>query len=71
MKKIKFAVLFFIIAQTGILYSQTTPEQIFSKGLEAFYGANFQEGIKYFSEYIISAPQISEVTITGDYVISQ
>ncbi len=56
MKKIKLAVLFFIIAQTGILYSQTTPEQIFSKGLEAFYGANFQEGVKYFSEYITSAP---------------
>lgn len=55
MKKIFFSLaIFFHI--TNISYSQTTPEQILSKGLEAFFGAEFQDGIKYFNEYIEISP---------------
>lgn len=36
-------------------YSQTTPKEIFEKGLESYYNSKFQDGIKYFDEYIESA----------------
>ncbi|MEO8210782.1 MAG: tetratricopeptide repeat protein [bacterium] len=45
-------ILFFI---TNV-YSQTTPEQIFKEGLNAYYGARYQDAIKFFDEYIKSQP---------------
>lgn len=55
MNKRYFVVLLIQLLSINVLYSQTTPRQIFEKGLEAFYGGNFQDGIKYFTEYIAVA----------------
>lgn len=38
------------------IYSQTTPAQNFNKGLEMYYGAKYQEAVKFFDEYIKSEP---------------
>ncbi|MDQ3019512.1 MAG: tetratricopeptide repeat protein [Bacteroidota bacterium] len=38
------------------IYSQTTPDQIFKEGLNAYYGAKYQDAIKFFDEYIKSEP---------------
>ncbi|MDQ3019513.1 MAG: tetratricopeptide repeat protein [Bacteroidota bacterium] len=56
MKLAKASSIIFILFIALNTYSQTTPEQIFSKGLENFYGGKFNDAIKFFSEYIKSAP---------------
>ncbi|HMQ69569.1 MAG TPA: tetratricopeptide repeat protein [Ignavibacteria bacterium] len=57
MKILKFYILLLIYALTvNIGSSQTTPGEIYQKGMEAYYGANFDVGINYFTEYIKIAP---------------
>lgn len=53
MKKILIAVTLLI---SSAVLAQTTPEQIFSKGLEYFYAAKFQDAIKYFDDFVASKP---------------
>jgi len=57
MKKI-FLTLFVLISVLSVnrAFSQTTPGEIFQKGLEAYYGARFADGIKYFDDYIKIMP---------------
>ena len=44
--------LVLILVSSNFCFSQYTPQQIYRLGLKAYYEANFQEAIKYFSEYI-------------------
>lgn len=54
--KIKYFLLIAIlIFFTAATYSQTTPKEIFEKGLENYFNSKYQDGIKYFDEYIKSA----------------
>lgn len=50
--KTLFLILIFLCS--SITYSQTTPGQVYAKGLEYFYSAKFNDAIKYFDEYIKS-----------------
>lgn len=52
--KIYTIIFLIIIAITGTINAQTTPEEIFNKGLEYYYGGNYEEAITYFSDYIKS-----------------
>ncbi len=56
MKTIKPSILFLLLTLSLNTYSQSTPQEFFNNGLEAFYGARFQDGIKYFDTYIKSMP---------------
>ncbi|MCB0728725.1 MAG: tetratricopeptide repeat protein [Ignavibacteria bacterium] len=57
MKLIKLSLLVFIsIITIKNASSQTTPAEIYQKGMEAYFGANFDVGINYFTEYIKIAP---------------
>ena len=46
-----FILLSFLLI-TGNSFSQNLPQQTFDNGLEAFYDGRFQDGVKYFTEYI-------------------
>lgn len=53
MKKNKLSLFILIsIISVNTSFSQTTPAEIFQKGLEAYYGARFDDGIRYFDDYI-------------------
>ena len=45
-------ILLTLLFLTGKSFSQNSPQQTFDNGLEAFYDGRFQDGIKYFTEYI-------------------
>ena len=49
--KTLFILLSFLFL-TGNTFSQNSPQQTFDNGLEAFYDGRFQDGIKFFTEYI-------------------
>ncbi len=57
-----FTIIIFLILfiSTRFALSQSTPEEIFSKGLENFNTANFPDAIKYLDEYIESSPNDSK-----------
>ncbi len=54
MKTWVYLLIIFLFLQNSFIYSQTTPADIFNKGLEAYYGSKFENGINYFDEYIKS-----------------
>lgn len=56
MKHILLLTAFIIQIFSANIFSQTTPDQIFNKGLENFYGGKFQDAIKFFDDYIKIAP---------------
>ncbi|MBV6478130.1 MAG: hypothetical protein HGGPFJEG_00878 [Ignavibacteria bacterium] len=53
--KIKYCSIPVILLLFSNVYSQTTPKEIFQKGIENYFNSKFQDGIKYFDEYIKSA----------------
>lgn len=54
MRKSIITILFLLSFHAVNSYSQTTPEQIFVKGMEAFYNSDFKQGIIFFNDYIAS-----------------
>ena len=56
MKTLNTALLILSLSLSTITYSQSTPQDFFNKGLEAFYGGQFQDGVNFFDTYIKSMP---------------
>ncbi len=56
-KLLLFLIIIFVFKES---YSQTTTPEVFSKGLEYYYGAKFQDGIQFFDDYIKSMPNDSK-----------
>lgn len=49
--KIFFTIILLVLF-TGISHSQNSPQQTFDNGLEAFYDGRYQDGVKFFTDYI-------------------
>lgn len=56
MRYCKILILFFIILKINFIQAQTTPEEIFAKGIENFMEGNHQDAVKYLDEYVLSSP---------------
>lgn len=51
-----FYTIVIIFCFTGVTFAQSSPDEIYSKGVEYFYRGEFHDAIKYFDDYIRSNP---------------
>ncbi|HMS64054.1 MAG TPA: tetratricopeptide repeat protein [Ignavibacteria bacterium] len=52
MKFFKTLIFILIFSNAPNSYSQFSPPELYSKGLEKFYSGDFQEAVKFFTDYI-------------------
>jgi len=55
MKIYKILILLFLFSNIQNSYSQFSPVELYTKGLQKFYEGNFDEAVKYFNDYIAVA----------------
>lgn len=56
MKRLNIVLMILFLSLSSNSYSQSTPQDFFNKGLEAFYGGQFQVGVGFFDTYLKSMP---------------